>query len=198
MYLYVGTGNPCAGQNRVRLSPWIRSYQASFDSLENFGFFVATGSNYITRNEMNLLARHYRTSGMTVFKSEEILVTTKGISVRYQAITINTIIKLLNYEIRDWKVGNNNTAIWYLVTGTGCPCALHGMLTSDPRLRTKENVLTSPINAGALLPIGSKRGNKGHRRHERYVRFMWLNIPRTGFPSSSLLTRLFRRCYITL
>lgn len=47
VYLYVGTGNPCAGHNRVRLSPRTRSYQASFDSLENFGFFVATGSNYM-------------------------------------------------------------------------------------------------------------------------------------------------------
>jgi len=51
MYLYVGTGNPCAGHNKVRLSPRTRSYQASFDSLENFGFFVAIGSNYIEKHE---------------------------------------------------------------------------------------------------------------------------------------------------
>lgn len=51
---------------------------------------------------------------------------------------------------------NDNAIIRYLVIGIGCPCALHSMLTSNPRLRTKENVFTSPINVGALLPIGSK------------------------------------------
>lgn len=45
VYLYIGTGNPCAGQKRVRSFPSTRSYQANFASLENFGFFVATGSN---------------------------------------------------------------------------------------------------------------------------------------------------------
>lgn len=47
----------------------------------------------------------------------------------------------------------------YLVTGTGCPWALQGMLTSDPSLRTKMNDFTSPRNAGALIPIGSKQGS---------------------------------------
>jgi len=52
LYLYAGTGNPCAGQNRVRSSPRTRWYQASFASLENLGFFVATGSDRVTGKEM--------------------------------------------------------------------------------------------------------------------------------------------------
>jgi len=51
MYLYAGTGNPCAGHNKVKSSPRTRSYPENFASLENFGFFVATGSNYIIEIE---------------------------------------------------------------------------------------------------------------------------------------------------
>jgi len=58
VYLYVGTGNPCAGQNRVRSSSRPRSYQAFFASLENLGFFVATGSDCVMKeNEEELHSR---------------------------------------------------------------------------------------------------------------------------------------------
>jgi hypothetical protein len=58
VYLYVGTGNPCAGQNRVRSSSRPRSYQAFFASLENLGFLVATGSDCVMKeNEAELRSR---------------------------------------------------------------------------------------------------------------------------------------------
>jgi len=142
MYLYVGTGNPCAGHSKVWSSPRTRSYQASLDSLENLGFFVATDSNYRRRNEV--IARLYRVSA----DSEGIRLTA------WRSLNSSLLTMILRSRLR--HMIDDDNALWYLVTGTGCPCALHSILASDPRLRTIENVLTSPINAGALLPIGSK------------------------------------------
>jgi len=152
----------------------MRSYQASLDSLENLGFFVATGSNYRRSNEV--IARLYRVPA----DSEGIRPTARR-SLNSSLLTM--ILQSSKLRSRLWHMIDDDNALWYLVTGTGCPCALHSMLASDPRLRTIENVLTSPINAGALLPIGSKRKNKrtASRMHA-CVDLISLNIPGQSSP----------------
>ena len=55
IYLCEGTGNPWAGQKSVRCWPITRSYHVSFVSLENFGFFDATGSVDKRESRVSLL-----------------------------------------------------------------------------------------------------------------------------------------------
>lgn len=56
------------------------------------------------------------------------------------------------------NINSNPGGMWqYLVIGIGCPWALHGMLTAEFSCRRKKKDLTSPRNAGALLPIGSTK-----------------------------------------
>lgn len=70
IYLCEGTGNPWAGQKSVRSWPTTRSYQDFFASLENFGFFEATGSVTRISEERGLRNCFYRINGVSGYATE--------------------------------------------------------------------------------------------------------------------------------